>query len=164
MVEVPFRRANGSIIGTTVSATPLFREDGEYLGTLAMVRDNTELRRSQKAVAMRLRQLETIAELGRAILAGISLEELLEQAVPAVAEALEVDLVSVLKRLPDGNFRVIVGYGWGDVTEKPIIQADASQSGFMLAAGEQWLIVDDIETERRFTPRPISSRAGFAVA
>jgi PAS domain S-box-containing protein len=104
-------------------------------------------------VTARLHQLERIAELGRLILDGITLEDLLDRASAAVASALGVDFVSLLERLPDGRLRLIAGSGWEQgVVGTMVIEPDESQSAHLLASGKKRLIVEDLEREDRFTP------------
>jgi PAS domain S-box-containing protein len=161
-LSVALRRRDGSTLETLLSATPLVDEDGAYIGALAMVRDNTELRRSQESVAARVRQLETIAALGREILAERSLGELFEQIGPSVAKALDVDRVTVLALQPDGSFRVTAGAGWEDgVVGELVVPAAASQAGYQLASGEKRLIVEDLQLEERFVPSAVLLELGI---
>jgi PAS domain S-box-containing protein len=151
-LELQFRRGDGSTLHALVSARPLSNADGSH-GALAMVIDISELHQSRQAVTARLHQLERIAELGRLILDGITLEDLLDRASAAVASALGVDFVSLLERLPDGRLRLIAGSGWEQgVVGTTIIEPDESQSAYQLISGKKRLIVEDLEREDRFTP------------
>jgi two-component system cell cycle sensor histidine kinase/response regulator CckA len=155
-VAVAFRRVDGTTLDTMLSVSSLFDEDGAYSGALGMVRDNTALRRSEDALATRVRQLEEIAELGREILAGRSLEEVYELVGPAVARALEVDLVAAAAVLPDGRLRRVAGFGWdGEAIGQTFDAEEAAQAHYQLTSGEKWLIVDDLQLEDRFTPSRI---------
>jgi PAS domain S-box-containing protein len=91
-----FIRADGSTIETILSSNSLFDDEGRYVGALAMVLDDTELRLSRETLGVRVRQLETIAELGRMILGGASLDHALELARAAVLGALDVDRVEIV--------------------------------------------------------------------
>jgi PAS domain S-box-containing protein len=153
---VEFRHADGSRVATLVSGRPMLAADGSYAGALAIITDIRELRSSQEVLGRRVRQLEAIAELGRAIVGGIALDELLRRIPPAVAGALGAGVVTVLERLPDDRLRVVAGHGWDDGVLGRVLAAGEGQAGYQLAVGEAQLIVDDLETEGRFVvPAPL---------
>jgi PAS domain S-box-containing protein len=93
---VRFVRRDGGTVETILSSSSLFDDEGRYVGALAMVLDNTALLLSQDTLGVRVRQLETIAELGRVILAGAGVEHVFDLARVAVSSALGVDRVVVL--------------------------------------------------------------------
>lgn len=101
---------------------------------------------------MRVRQQAVVAELGQLALSGPTLETLMDAAVGAVAEALEVEYVKVLELLPGGN-RLLLrsGIGWrnGLVGRATVEARDRSQAGYTLQSNEP-VIVSDLLRETRF--------------
>jgi PAS domain S-box-containing protein len=71
--ELTFKRKDGSDLVAEIAATPLFADDGTYMGSTAMVVDTTERRRAQQArehLEARLQQaqrLETVGQLAGGI-------------------------------------------------------------------------------------------------
>jgi PAS domain S-box-containing protein len=147
-----YKRADGTVIDAMLCGNALFGKDGEYVGDLGVVSDMTELRRSQDAVSARVRQLETIAELGRDILAGFSFDHLVERVGSSVARALDIDRVSVLEVLDDGRLKVVAGYGWEDGVVGITVDVKSSQAAYQLSSGMPRLLVEDMQQEQRFTP------------
>jgi PAS domain S-box-containing protein len=152
-VVTQYKRADGTMIDAMLCGNALFGEDGEYVGALGVVSDMSELRVSQDSLAARVRQLETIAELGRDILTGLSFDQLLERVGSSVARALDIDRVSVLKVLGDGSLSTVANHGWdGGVMGSTILPANSSQAGFQVSTGTPRMIVEDMLQEQRFTP------------
>jgi PAS domain S-box-containing protein len=124
--------------------------------------DVAELRLSQGAVAARVRQLETIAELGRDILAGLTFDHLLERVGSSVARALDIDRVAVLKVVEDGQLSVVARHGWEDGALPDIVLAARdSQAGFQVSTRTPRLLVEDMLHETRFVPSPTLLDAGL---
>ena len=161
-VQARYKRADGTTLDAMLCGNALFGNNGEYVGALGVVSDMTELRRSQDTVSARVRQLETIAELGRDILAGLSFDHLLARVGSSVALALEIDRVSVLEVLEDGRLSVIAGYGWDEgVVGNMILPANNSLAGFQVSTGTPRLIVEDMLQEERFSPSPAMLESGM---
>jgi PAS domain S-box-containing protein len=122
--------------------------------------ETDESRCPQDALAARVRQLETIAELGRDILIGLSFEQLLERVGSSVARALDIDRVGVLEALDDGSTNIIAAYGWEDAVVGTNIDANTSLAGYQLSTRTPRIIVEDMLQEERFVPSPTLVAAG----
>jgi PAS domain S-box-containing protein len=146
-----YKRADGTMLEAMLCRNALFGKDGDYIGAVAIVSDMTELRRSEDSVSARVRQLETIAELGRDILAGLSLDHLLDRVGSSVARALDTDRVAVMEVLEDGRVATIAAYGW-DGAIGNTIPAHTSQAGYQISTRTPRLIIEDMLQERRFVP------------
>jgi PAS domain S-box-containing protein len=134
----------------------------QHVEALGARSDRTELQLSQHVVAARVRQLETIAELGRDILAGLTFDHLLERVGSSVARALDIDRVSVLEVVEDGQLSMLACYGWEDgVLPDTVLAAKDSQAGFQVSAGLPRLIVEDMLQETRFVPSRTLLDAGL---
>ncbi|RDI70829.1 PAS domain S-box protein [Halopelagius longus] len=103
--------------------------------------------------ATRIRQQEVVAELGQRALETDDLDQLMRDAVVAVAETLDVEYAKVLELLPDGDEVFLrQGVGWREgLVGSATVPTDAdSQAGYTLDT-ERPVIVDDLRTEERFS-------------
>ncbi|WP_121742119.1 ATP-binding protein [Natronorubrum halophilum] len=101
----------------------------------------------------RVRQQEVVAELGQQALESPDIERLLDDAVDAVRDALEVDYCGIFEVLPDADTVVLRhGDGWQDnrVGSATIPTGSDSQTEYALAS-EGPVVVTDFETENRFS-------------
>lgn len=131
------------VVGTENAATP--------------PSEATEIERTQRLASRRARQQAALADLGLLALARGDLDTLLEAAVVTVRDTLEVDLVKVLERAPDGRSLLLrAGAGWHDgLVGKAVVTVEVggdltSQSGYTLRVDEP-VIVEDLARETRFS-------------
>jgi two-component sensor histidine kinase len=105
-----------------------------------------------RALHLRLRQQEILAELGVLALKGVPFPELIDQTAILTAEGLQAEFSKVLEFLPDQN-RLLVkaGVGWdAGVIGTATIGADLeSPAGFALRTGKP-VISNHLESEERF--------------
>jgi two-component sensor histidine kinase len=105
-----------------------------------------------RALSLRLRQQEILAELGVLALKGTPFPELIERTVVLTAEALQAEFCKTLEYLPEEN-RLLVkaGVGWGPgVVGHATVGADLdSPAGFALQTGKP-VISNHLENEERF--------------
>jgi two-component sensor histidine kinase len=105
-----------------------------------------------RALELRLRQQEILAELGVLALQGTPFLELIDRTVVLTAEGLQAEFCKVLEFLPPQN-RLLVraGVGWGeDVIGKATVGADLeSPAGFALRTGKP-VISNHLGDESRF--------------
>lgn len=115
---------------------------------------------TQRALNLRIRQQEILAELGVAALKGTPFPELLDTTVLTVAEGLEAELCKALEYIPAENRLLMrAGVGWDPgLVGTATIGADlASPSGFALRTGKP-VISNHLEAEERFrTPELLAS-------
>jgi PAS domain S-box-containing protein len=114
-----------------------------------------------------------ISELSQAALTDKDIDSLMDRAVHVTAQVLDVPLVKVLERLPDGKaLRLRAGVGWRDgaVGTATVSAGLDSQAGYTLRASEpliagdltthQPIIVDDMRKETRFRGPALLSEHG----
>jgi two-component sensor histidine kinase len=107
---------------------------------------------SQRALGLRIRQQEILAELGVIALKGTAFEEVLDTAVRLAAEGLEADLCKVLEYIPaEKRLLMRAGVGWDEgLVGTASVGADLeSPSGFALRTGKP-VISNHLENEERF--------------
>jgi two-component sensor histidine kinase len=107
---------------------------------------------TERALRLRIRQQEILAELGVLALQGASFIDLLNHTACMTAEGLGAEYCKVLEYLPTEN-RLLVraGVGWGEgVVGSASVGADlASPAGFALRTGKP-VISNHLENEQRF--------------
>ena len=107
---------------------------------------------NQRALNLRIRQQEVLAELGVAALKGTPFPELLDKTVRAVAEGLKAELCKALEYIPAENRLLMrAGVGWdAGLVGTATIGADlASPSGYALRTGKP-VISNHLDSEDRF--------------
>jgi GAF domain-containing protein len=105
-----------------------------------------------RALRLRIRQQELLAELGVLALQGTSFIEMLNHTARVTAEGLEAEYCKVMEYIPAEN-RLLVraGVGWGKgVVGNATVGADlASPAGYALRTGKP-VISNHLENEQRF--------------
>jgi two-component sensor histidine kinase len=107
---------------------------------------------SARALHVRIRQQELLAELGVLALQGASFVEMLNHTVRVTAEGLGAEYCKVLEYIPaDKRLLVRAGIGWGEgVVGHATVGADlASPAGYALHTGKP-VISNHLENEQRF--------------
>ena len=107
---------------------------------------------ADRALHIRIRQQEILAELGVLALQGAPFDELLNQTARLTAEGLEAEFCKVMEYLPGQNELLVrAGVGWdAGVIGKARVGADlASPAGFALKTGKP-VISNHLENEERF--------------
>ena len=111
---------------------------------------------TERALRLRIRQQELLAELGVIALQGTSLIDMLDHAARMTAEGSGVKYCKVLEYLPaDNRLLVRAGVGWNEgVVGSATVGADLdSPAGFALQTGKA-VISNHLENEQRFrTPK-----------
>ena len=114
----------------------------------------------ERALRLRIRQQEILAELGVTALKGTPLAELLNEAVRLSAKGLEAEFCKVLEYIPSENRLLMrAGVGWHEgLVGTASVGADlASPSGFALRTGKP-VISNHLESEERFrTPELLAA-------
>ena len=116
-------------------------------------------------VSQRTRQQAAVAELGQRALAGTDPDELLQEACETAASHLDVGYVGVMEVMDDGSMVMRAGTGWEDGTVGFATSASgrSSQAGYTLT-GHEPVVMDDVETESRFTPSAVVTQHGIRSA
>ncbi|MGH2824554.1 MAG: PAS domain S-box protein, partial [Thermoleophilaceae bacterium] len=112
--------------------------------------------RYRDEVATRARQQAAVAELGQRALAGLPLDDLIDEAVVHVARELGTDYVSVLELTRDRRgLSIRAGHGLPDgVIGGVLPPARDELPGFALDS-ERPLVTEDFASETRFGPSPL---------
>ncbi len=115
---------------------------------------------TQRALNLRIRQQEILANLGVAALKGTPFSDLLETTVRRVADGLQAELCKALEYIPAENRLLMrAGVGWDPgLVGSASVGADlASPSGFALRTGKP-VISNHLEAEERFrTPELLAT-------
>ncbi|MFB6130980.1 MAG: PAS domain S-box protein [Salinigranum sp.] len=112
-----------------------------------------QLRAREQELAVRVRQQQGVADLGKRALETDDLDSLMYDASRLVADVLGNDYCKVLELFPDeGELLLRQGVGWHDgvVGEATVASNEDSQAGYTLDA-EEPVIVDDLDAETRFS-------------
>ncbi len=117
---------------------------------------------TSRALKLRIRQQEILAELGVTALQGASFNQLLTDTARLTAEGLNTEFCKVLEHVPSENrFLIRAGVGWGPgVVGVASVGADLdSPAGFALRTGKP-VISNHLENEQRFRTPEILQRHG----
>lgn len=117
---------------------------------------------STRALNLRIRQQEILADLGVTALRGTPFVELMDQAVRLCAEGLESEFCKILEYIPSENRLLMrAGVGWDPgVVGTASVGADLeSPSGFALHTGKP-VISNQLENEQRFRTSELLVRHG----
>jgi two-component sensor histidine kinase len=116
-----------------------------------------------RALQVRIRQQELLAELGVTALRGVSFDQLLDETARLTAAGLDVEFCKVLEHIPSSN-RLLVraGVGWNaHVVGIATVGADLeSPAGFALRTGKP-VISNHLENEERFRTSELLEQHGI---
>jgi len=121
--------------------------------------------RYEDEVATRARQQAVVAELGQRALAGVPLDELIEEAAACTARELGTDYVSVLELTRDGRGMLVRGaHGFPDGVLGGVLSAGHDElPGYALHSNGP-VVIDDFGAETRFGPSPVQRDLGIVSA
>jgi diguanylate cyclase (GGDEF)-like protein/PAS domain S-box-containing protein len=141
-------------------------EDIAFRGRRAravVVHDVTERNRVAAQLHRRTAQQLAVATLGRSALEGVSVSQLMDEAVKLVAEGLDVEFSELLTPSEDRDSLVLrAGIGWqpGLVRSAHLPVGSGFYPGFTWGSKGQ-VVIDDFATEARFRPTPLVLRHGI---
>ncbi|NJD27440.1 MAG: EAL domain-containing protein [Chloroflexi bacterium] len=144
MGDVVDRRADGTLVTSATTISPLLGGDGEVIGHLAIKRDVTRKRAEEVASERRARERALIAETLASLRAGRSVEETADEICHQVAKVPEITMVTLIAFDPDG-IATIIGQKNRNDTQKPGLTLSRERSEYLqerVAAGpwvERWL-------------------------
>ncbi|MEA2450112.1 MAG: hypothetical protein QOG63_2044, partial [Thermoleophilaceae bacterium] len=137
---------------------------GEIQGVFSVARDVTAQKQAERETRQRAAQQAAVAALGLAALEGTPADELLDEAIVAVASTLEVDLLELLELTDDREQLLLcAGTGWDDgiVGATPVPNGSLYYPGFIWGA-KGALVVSDYAEEKRCRATPLLTRHGGA--
>jgi PAS domain S-box-containing protein len=112
--------------------------------------------RYRDEVATRARQQAVVADLGQRALSGLSLDELIDQAVAALTRELGTDYVSVLELTGDRRGLLIrAGRGLPDGVIGGVLAPSPDELPGAALESDRPLLIDDFGAETRFAPSPL---------
>jgi PAS domain S-box-containing protein len=112
--------------------------------------------RYRDELAIRARQQAVVAELGQRALAGLGLDELIDEAVFRVAQELGTDYVSVLELTGDRRGLLIrAGHGLPDGVIGGVLSTTRDELPGYALESEGPLVIEDFASETRFGPSPV---------
>jgi PAS domain S-box-containing protein len=112
--DLRFRRQDGTEIWGLVSASPIVGRDGGTVGTVGMVTDITERKRTEERLRRSAERLAVLRDLDQAILAARSPAEIGRAALGRMRRMVPCNRCSVLLfDFPKGQAQLIAGYAAG---------------------------------------------------
>ena len=116
-----------------------------------------------RALRLRIRQQELLAELGVLALQGTNFDDMLNHAARMTAEGLAAEYCKIMEYIPvEGRLLVRAGVGWQEgVVGHATVGADlASPAGYALHTGRP-VISNHLENEQRFRTRTLLVQHGI---
>lgn len=132
---------------------PVRDEDGEVALWAGINLDITARKHAEHLTTIRAAQQRAVADLGQLALAGAELPELMDAAVRAVAEHLDVGYAKVLRYISGEDVFLLeaaVGFDASLAGNRIVEGGIDSQAGYTLLSHEP-VIVEDLRTEVRFS-------------
>jgi PAS domain S-box-containing protein len=159
-------RHDGSQFVAHVTATPTRGADDELVGYVGVVRDQTEPDRLERELRARERQAETLAllgaqALGRSDTQGAS--TLLAEVAQATRRLLQADRAAVLEIVATEHHLVVRADSPALREGLTLPLGSGSFTGYVALAAKV-IVVDDIGTDRRFDPHPLSATLATSAA
>lgn len=152
-VELRLLQPDGSV-RWILSRAEVFRDDdGTPVRMHGVWSDVTQRKLAGLELETRAGQQSALVALGQSALAGTALPELMEEAVTAVADVLDVEHAKVLELLQDGSGLLLrAGVGWQEgLVGSAIVPGEGdSQAGYTLLQKGP-VLIEDLATETRFT-------------
>jgi len=128
--------------------------DSDPRERVGVVRDVTDRKERERELHQRVRQQETVTELGRRALEDRDLDDLMAEAAEQVADTLDNDYCKVLDLDQEAEELLLrQGVGWDDgIVGSATVSAVAadSQAAYTLDSGDP-VVVEDLTTETRFS-------------
>lgn len=123
--------------------------DDEYRFSVHVLENVTAAERAHEILEARDRRQAALAALGRHALERSDPDELMQQAVKAVADALAVEDCRVLERLPSGE-ALRLRAATGEVSVPATLSVDHDVLAVRVLHGQEPVNVEDLRTDRRF--------------
>ncbi len=162
--EIPFYRRDRTLSHCRATLLPLRNELGELIAILINTQEilkevptfppEDQLLASLQS---RVSQQATVAYLGQQALIHSDLSVLMDAAVSAVVQTLDIEYCKLLELMPGGHaFWLRAGEGWqqGLVGNARVSAHATSQAGYTLLKNEP-VVVDDLRVETRFSGSPL---------
>lgn len=122
-------------------------------GVVVTFTDVTGMKETSAHLRQRAKQQAAIAALGRAALAEVPLDQLMDEVAQRVAETLETDFCEILELVPPGEEMILrAGVGWkpGLIGTRRVPASTATHAGYTLHAKAP-VIVNHLPTDARLS-------------
>ena len=154
--DLPFRRQDGGELWGLVSSSPITGRDGALMGTVGMVTDITERKRTEERLRRSAERLAVLHDMDQAILAARSPAEIGRAALGRVRRMVPCERCTVvLFDFPGGQAHVLAGFSDGSTLPAGPIALDRFSPGETLRRGSVRSIEDLAAIE---SPSPILSQ------
>ncbi len=141
-----FYRKNGAPLWTLLSATPIFNEAGEYLGSLAMVTDITTRKQAEQALERKTQQEHLLNQVIQAIHQSLDLSTIFSTATTGIAKLVNFERASIVRYLPEQGVWTHL-YSYNPESELPeVVAEDIPDEGNPFAAQLKQLQVVVVDT------------------
>ncbi len=166
--EYRLRHRDGHSVWVRDDALLLFDEDGEqrWHGVMSDITDQKE---AETELKRRAAQQSAVARLGEHALEGASISDVMQEAIAAAVELLDVEIAGVLELIAAAGvfeFRASHGLPEQTTTQAQLPAGKRSQAGFTIISGAP-VVVEDWEQEQRFSRSEVltglGSRSGLTV-
>jgi two-component system, cell cycle sensor histidine kinase and response regulator CckA len=156
--EARIVRPDGEVRTISTHGATVRGRGGRVVAMHGVTQDVTGRRRAEDELNDRASQQREIAALGRRAIGGANLDELVAEAVEAVARTLGVEYAKVLELTPDQTALMFRGgVGWDPAAFETPLAVDGSHAGFALERNAA-VIVEDFRRERRFEASEVLHR------
>lgn len=147
--ELSLQRKDGTRITVLVSGSPRI-QDGQYVGTMAVFTDITDLKAAQAGLARRAHELEALYQTSLEINTQPDLQTLLESIVRRAADLLEVEVGGLYLVQPDGEtLSFAVAHGMPRDFRRIGLRRGEGLSGRALQTGRTMTVEDYSRWEER---------------
>jgi diguanylate cyclase (GGDEF)-like protein/PAS domain S-box-containing protein len=147
----------------------LVPDDTGHVRWHGVMSDITARKQVEAELEQRAAQQAAVARLGEHALEGMATSQLMQEAVAALAEILDVDLTAVIELVPDSGALVLrAGFGWPEsmIGSLRFGLGTGSQAGYTILTDAP-VVVKDWEQEQRFempaSLRETGARSGMCV-
>ena len=160
--EAQYVRPGGEVVSGELVLTLIADDRGRPRYFLSHVADVTERKRAATQLGARAAAQEAIADLGRAALETIDLDELLLSACRITRELLDCDLAGILRLQPEGDLLLVSGHGLApeEIGRERALPGTGSLAAATSLAGEP-IAVSNWAGEERYTMPPSLVRHGI---
>ena len=114
-----------------------------------------ERRAAAAELSRRLAQQSAVARLGDRVMQRLDLDQIFDEAVRAVAETLEVDLVAIIEHLGESRATVRAGVGWNDGFVGSQLEMASLRADGRWAYEGAAVVIDDLRADNSIRARPL---------
>lgn len=135
--------------------SPIKNGQGIITNWVCIQRDITERKAAEKALNARVRQQAAVAYLGNRVLAGITLDALLDEAAQLLVETIDTGFSQVMELLPgEEEFLLRAGAGWRRGYKGHARSPNAGSPAGLAITSRDPVIYENLLQDTRMTPPP----------